>query len=134
MTNPIKFDESKHRCVWYATRPQLTIEHVGSRPAGRCVSESTYRIVSMWRLSVDQIRKLFDAGVIGCGQGMRILSQCDGAELPQVFDSEPAKAVDRWTGERVDTYDTPTHMGKPQGDTVFRFYTYTCEVTCDSGD
>lgn len=119
--------------VYLSKRPHLTIELKGGVQLGNCYEASYWRVTSRLRLTLDTLRQLHTAGVLGYGQEFYVRSQCNG--------SEPVALFEETIPTDVDSHGEPT--GKPalswDGRLVSQpstqeYYVYECEVRCDSSD
>jgi hypothetical protein len=114
--------------------PDLTIETTGGGQLGNCYSATTYRVTSLQRLSVEKLKALNAAGVLGFGQEFYIRSQADGKE-PAAREVESAcVAVDKRTGKPTGDPAINPYSGEPYGSSKYSVYVYDCESRCDSGD
>jgi len=130
------FSNELHQHCWIPSRPHLAIKHLRTRPAGNCYSISIYVVTSLWPLKPEALQALHKLGHIGFGQSFKITSQCDGKEEPTIHDEVPPITISRATGETVETCAPPCneYTGKLLPPRRYSYYTYTCEVHCDSGD
>lgn len=93
-----------------------------------CCSVNWYRVRSMRRLTLADLRKLFDVGLLGSGQEFRVHSQCDGKEehagkyeVPCVDDKTGCIAKNPVTGLPMPAHHYP-------------YYDYMTSTLCDSSD
>jgi hypothetical protein len=136
MVTITRFNSELYQHCWRPPRPSLTIEHKRTQKAGHCYEISTYVVTSLWRLTKEQLGALHNIGVLGSGQSCKVTSQCDGKELPTLHVQAEPMTIDRRTGERVETAEPPCneYTGKPLAPIPYDYFTYTCEIACDSGD
>jgi len=120
--------------VYRNPRPQLTIESNGGKSLGHCYTASYYRITSQRKLTRETIRKLFESGFLGSGQGFAVQSKCDGQEAPSGHDEIQCIVVDRRTGEQLNESAINPYSGELYKPIMAPYYVYDTETTCDSGD
>lgn len=119
-------------CYFISPRPEITINNLGSRSKGRCYVEGEYKITSTRRLSRASISKLWDAGLLGYGQGWSIKSPCDGNEPSAGYDLVEGVMIDD-SGKKLD--EPPTNwFGNPAEPSKMHYFEYITTYSCDSGD
>ena len=103
--------------------PTLTIKIVSSAKLGTCYYSTTYRVTSKAvRLSAEKLAQLSRAGVLGQGQEFRVLSQCDGQEVPNAYDKVACTVT-----EDGGACQNPQHKWFE-----VPYYSYDCERRVDS--
>lgn len=120
--------------VYRNPRPQLVIESKGGRSLGRCYTASSYRIISLSKMTAEKLQGLFRLGFIGYGQEFEIISKCDGTEEPAGIESIPCIVIDERTGAVLDEPPTNPYSGKLYEPSQSPYYVYDTESRCDSGD
>lgn len=112
--------------AWINPRPRLTIDMVRSHYRN-CVTTTVYRVTSTpFRVTRNQIDSLDKAGLLGSGQGFRVLSPCNGEEPPAFRDSVPCREFDAAGNAVGHAKDFPPHD--------VDVFVYEVERICDSGD
>jgi len=114
-------------------RPHLVVERARGRVAvAHCYSSTRVRVTSLGRLSERELRGLFSLGLLACGQEFRIVSRCDGSEPPAGHDEVPCVAFDAATGARLAGPAINPYSQEPYAPARVPYYSYECEVRCDS--
>jgi len=84
----------------------LQINLIGSANLGRCYNSATYEVLTHYEIKDEKLKKLWEVGMIGCGQEFRVTEKSHRI-------TEDSAVLDLVKGP------------------VFRA---VCEVRCDSGD
>ena len=113
-------------------RPKVAIEYSRGTTRNNTYHRAGYKITSLYRLTKEQITKLWDAGMLGSGQSWGISSQCDGKEEPAGQDTVPCTVIDE-NGNVLDEVAVD-YRGVPYGPEPVPYYVYHTYFVCDSGD
>ena len=114
-----------------AHTPDMSVQHLGTRQAGRCYTISTFQVRSTYKLQHSVFEGLREAGLLGYGQGYTVSSAVEEQEL-----LVPVK-VDDHTGEVVaEGYENVhnPYSREPYKHSYRTVYVYTVTSECDSSD
>lgn len=116
--------------VFKAPTPDLILECIGTRQAGRCYTVTTYRVTSRTKLPRTVFDGLRAAGLLGYGQGWSVSDPAEETQalVPTVVDSATGKVLAQ--GEAV----LNPYTRLPYEPSLRTVYVYTVTSECDSGD
>lgn len=123
----------KKNFYFISPKPKISIEFVRKSVRNNTYERGGYKITSLYRLSKEQIGKLWEAGLLGSGQGWSIASRCDGHEEPAGEDIVPCTVIDEDTGNVLDEVALD-YRGIPYKNQGVPYYVYQTYYVCDSGD
>ena len=116
------------KVVYEPTRPQLVVEHTGSKALGRCYSSTSHKITSTIKLSDASLNGLFSADFLGIGQTFYIRKRLEPAG------EDTANPVEYVDNKRTENVPFDEYNKKPYEPIKLPYYVYECETFCDSGD
>lgn len=108
--------------------PLLTIEKIGSRGTGRCLTETNYKIRSKRELTDNEIADLARCGVFSSGQALGVVGR--ERETHEV----ECVAMNTRTGQRLPGPAMNPYTGEPYKAAILTYHVALVRVTCDSGD
>lgn len=130
------------------SRPILVVNNKGGATLGNCYNASYFEVVSQHPLSMDDLRKLRDAGFLGYGQEFYAKQVIDGKKVsvPVTLDWQTRRDIERsgedivpcgmfdHAGKQVEGIATDPYSGKAYEPIAMPYYVYACESRVDSGD
>lgn len=108
--------------VYAKPLPELTVKVIKSVQAFRCVSETTYEVISFRAINQHDFVHLDSLGVLGIGQGYTVKDE------GQFTVDSPGEVRDHWGNVLQEAVPEGT---KPY---AYTYHRYTVVRTCDSGD
>ena len=114
-----------------APTPELTVNCLGTKQAGRCYTITRYEVRSTKKLQHAVFAGLRDAGMLGYGQGFSVSSPREEQELlvPVSIDEATGKVLAEGYEKVLNPYSR-----QPYKETYRTVYIYTVTSDCDSSD